>query len=950
MSAHYTDRYYLNTLPGSQRSAAVILPLVVELCRPRSVVDVGCGTGAWLGVMIGLGVTDVLGIDGKHVNKSLLQIPSVRYLARDLSRPFAFLRTFDLAISVEVAEHLPPAAAATYVASLARLAPVVLFSAATPNQGGEGHLNERWPTYWAAKFAACGFVATDPLRERIWADERVEWWYRQNVLVFARCDRIADYPMLRPVPWDRLARVHPRSVIVPSPVADNAEFGAMSRGTGEDAWCVPVDKRRSPVLRALKRIASAVHRGGVPLLATRALPCILEVGRRLVWVRLKPMLPVAVLERIRCLREPVYPITTQAPLPPGNPLAAVIIPCFNYGRYLREAVASALAQTLDGVEVVVVDDGSTDAETRAVLDELEAEGGVRVIHQANRGLSAARNRGIRATRARYIACLDADDRLHPTYLEKGVAVLESRPDIGLAYSWVRLFGDEDSIWYAETLKPAALLRYNHIPAAAIFRREAWERVGGFDEGMLTGYEDWEFWLRLARDGYRGHVIPETLFEYRRHGSTMLHAARRHHRALANEILRRHATGLRTTKRRAPVEVCADDAFVNLRGRPPARSRKRLLAIVPWLTVGGAERVLLRITERFVSRDDWDVFICTTVPSANEWADHFTRLTPFVYHLPGLLPRRLFGSFLCALVARHHIDSVLIAGSEVGYVAAPRLRQLCPNLLMLDLLHTAGREGYARRSARADRVLDGHIVVHEGMKASLVRSREVSAEKVHVIPNGVEETLYKPDRAAGRSYLSGLGIDVRKRLVAFVGRLTVEKRPELFVRIAAALKDLRDVHWIMCGDGPEGEKVSGLVRRLDVPVQMLGRRDDVAMLLRGVDLLVLTSDYEGSPLVVVEALMSGVPVVAGAVGNVVEMIEHGVTGYVVPRGDVAAFCAVLRELLTAAGRIEALQARCRDAYPRIARKFSGARMGDAYVALFEALREDRTVTPGVRVAG
>jgi SAM-dependent methyltransferase len=208
----YDAAFYLEQKDGSYGSARVIVPLVQELLPIRSVCDVGCGVGTWLRAFRECGVDDVIGIDGDYVDRALLQIPTAAFTARDLRTAVTLDRRFDLAISLEVAEHLPESRAASFVDDLVRLAPVVVFSAAIPRQGGTGHVNEQWQTYWAALFARHGFVACDPIRPLVWDDERVDVWYRQNTLVYCAREILASSPRLAAsrsaLP---LALVHPES-------------------------------------------------------------------------------------------------------------------------------------------------------------------------------------------------------------------------------------------------------------------------------------------------------------------------------------------------------------------------------------------------------------------------------------------------------------------------------------------------------------------------------------------------------------------------------------------------------------------------------------------------------------------------------------------------------------------------------------------------------------------
>ncbi len=192
----YDEDFFSQLEFGSRHSARVAIPLVLQYVRPASVVDVGCGIGTWLAEFQAEGITDLLGIDGEYVDRGKLLIDPKRFLARDLEQPLKLDRRFDLAVSLEVAEHLSESSADAFVASLVDLAPVVLFSAAIPHQGGKSHVNEQWPLYWHAKFAAHDYVAVDCLREKLWREEQMCVWYAQNAVFYVRRDALASYPLL----------------------------------------------------------------------------------------------------------------------------------------------------------------------------------------------------------------------------------------------------------------------------------------------------------------------------------------------------------------------------------------------------------------------------------------------------------------------------------------------------------------------------------------------------------------------------------------------------------------------------------------------------------------------------------------------------------------------------------------------------------------------------------
>lgn len=179
-AAYSSDHLY----EGARRSAQAIVPLVLDLLHPASVVDFGCGTGVWLAEFAAAGVEDYLGVDAGDAPE--LAIPSDRFRSMDLTQPVDLGRRFDMAISLEVAEHLPENAARIFVQTITRHADVAVFSAAIPDQRGIDHINEQWPSYWASLFSAEGFGCFDVIRPKVWADESIFYWYRQNTLLFAR--------------------------------------------------------------------------------------------------------------------------------------------------------------------------------------------------------------------------------------------------------------------------------------------------------------------------------------------------------------------------------------------------------------------------------------------------------------------------------------------------------------------------------------------------------------------------------------------------------------------------------------------------------------------------------------------------------------------------------------------------------------------------------------------
>lgn len=223
--SRYDRTFYDFLNEGSLESAHVVVPLVIDLLgMPASVVDLGCGAGAWLKVFADHGVTDYTGMDGAYVERDQLLIPEDHFRPTDLNEGVSVDRRFTLAVCLEVAEHLMPESADRLVADLTALSEVILFSAAIPYQGGVRHVNEQWPTYWQDKFEAQGYVGLDPFRMKLWDDERVEYWFAQNLLLYVSQEVVKRSPALE-AEFARSGGVVP-SLVHPRTYASKARVAA----------------------------------------------------------------------------------------------------------------------------------------------------------------------------------------------------------------------------------------------------------------------------------------------------------------------------------------------------------------------------------------------------------------------------------------------------------------------------------------------------------------------------------------------------------------------------------------------------------------------------------------------------------------------------------------------------------------------------------------------------
>lgn len=189
---------------------------------------------------------------------------------------------------------------------------------------------------------------------------------------------------------------------------------------------------------------------------------------------------------------------------------SVIIPCYNGGSTIERAVNSVLNQSYSDVELIVVNDGSNDQKTLEVLDALPSH--IQIIHQENKGLSAARNTGLKSAVGYYVLTLDSDDYLSPEFIEKSVKLIEKESGLAYVFSYINMFGEKKGVLERKYNYFVQLFN-NQLPYCLLMQKSLWEKMGGYDEKMKLGYEDWEFNIRLGMNGYYGIELEEPLFNY-----------------------------------------------------------------------------------------------------------------------------------------------------------------------------------------------------------------------------------------------------------------------------------------------------------------------------------------------------------------------------------------------------------------------------------------------------
>jgi glycosyltransferase involved in cell wall biosynthesis len=606
--------------------------------------------------------------------------------------------------------------------------------------------------------------------------------------------------------------------------------------------------------------------------------------------------------------------------PAEQPLVSVIIPCFNYGRFLADALISLDKQTLQDFEIIIVEGGSTDGTTTEQVRALEHPK-VRKIFQPEPTL-VGENRltGLQQARGKYITFLDADDMIAPTYLEKAVMALELL-GVDVVYPSVQLFGRENRVWETgEKFSLADLCRTNTVATVAAFRYDTWKSQNiGYGSNKDGSIEDWDFWLRFAERGARGYKIREPLMLYRIHGNSLSDSIKpkldqAYHKTLAahRRFLGSRRVARISREQSQPPEVKASAPDLS-RSPLPARNTLRIALAQPWMVMGGSDSLMLQVFATH-GQEDARLTVYSTIdtpPSMGSSSGAFQRLTDDVFDLAKELPAAAHPEAILHLLRTRQTNVLMIVGSPQTYDLLPRIRKELPHVRVVD--HLYNTVGHLQNNRRHASEIDFHIVANEEVRDALLAAGE-APERIRIIHHGIDMKRFSQDAVP---YLVGgpprLAMAPSEKLVLYSGRFSEEKGVLRFVEIVRRMRKVPNVRFAMTGDGPLRPQVEEFILRhgLGDRVELLGIVDDAKPYLRRADVVVIPSDVEGLPLVCLEALALGTPVVASKVGALGEVIQSGRTGFVVPPTDVEGFVRAIQGSLRLDSKRTRLARTCRE---------------------------------------
>ena len=650
----------------------------------------------------------------------------------------------------------------------------------------------------------------------------------------------------------------------------------------------------------------------------------------------------------RTQREPVRidrAFADPATIPGGcSPPVTIVTPFYNMPDFISETADSVFRQTLSDFEWLIVNDGSTDPRAAEVLDELaRCDSRVRIIHQENAGPGAARNHGFREAQSDYVAQLDADDLLAPTFLEKCLWFLEAHPHCAWSHTASIGFGEQDYLWLKE-FKREGLLMENFLVPTSVVRRSAHFAVGGYDESIRYGHEDWDYWLRMVEHGFTSKVIPEYLCWYRRRPNSRISETEGtpvRKREFVELMRRKHSqlykNGLPPTPEPPwppPYPFINDHIpFVN---RHLSDDRAGVLFMWPWLTMGGADKFNLDIL-RGLDRSRFRPYVVTTLKSENPWWDRFNELTPEIYHLPNFLPVEDWLRFLVYLIRSLDISLIFISNSEYGYLSSPVLKKIFPGLKIIDFVHIEEMYwkggGYVHCSMVASPILDRSLVSSQHLLEKYITEYSRKPEQVYRVYTNIDaEEEFNPERFATSLLRREVRCPASTPVLLYMARICEQKRPETLIEIAARLRKRTSVPfqlWIV-GDGPDLPEVKKLSDNLGLSETCIfwGGRRDTGQFYREADIFLLPSKWEGIALTLYEAMAMGLPVVASDVGGQREVVTPEV-GVLIPLGGTDEIDHFVDTLLHLVENPSVRQAMGRAARALVRQRFPLAKMLEGF---------------------
>eukprot|EP01113_Clastostelium_recurvatum_P025687 TRINITY_DN308_c0_g1_i5.p1 TRINITY_DN308_c0_g1~~TRINITY_DN308_c0_g1_i5.p1 ORF type:complete len:1254 (+),score=420.56 TRINITY_DN308_c0_g1_i5:132-3893(+) len=602
-----------------------------------------------------------------------------------------------------------------------------------------------------------------------------------------------------------------------------------------------------------------------------------------------------------------------------SPLVTILTPFYNTGPIIHETAKAVLGQSLQRFQWIIVNDGSKNATQLAALDIYRKMGltDSRIVIldlPTNKGLPGARNEGLKLAQGKYLLLLDPDDLIENTFIEKAVWFLESNPHYTLTNAYSIGFGHKNYTWSRGFHDGDINLRENMLTVATVMRTDILRKIGGFDENLTSGMEDWDLWMRFADNGHWGHTLPEFLFWYRVSPPgkwASIYNETKFNEYMSNQKAKYTRAFSEGVPKLAPIpqdkyEATAPpgDLVANM-ANPLKKCRPRLLVLLPYMEVGGADQFNYNFLVGMV-HEGWEVTIATDKDSANKLYSQFMRVTPDIFIMPRFSRKSDQPRFIAYLIESRRPDVVFTSNSEHVYHYLPYLRAFAPGPAFVDYVHSETPQwksgGYARYSAGAEPWLDRSLFASEHLRQYVIDLGH-NPNKTATVLIGIDSDKYVHNPADRVELRSKLGVADDKLVILYVARLEHEKQPEMFAQVMKNLRDKGlDFMGISIGGGSLLESLNDTVysNNLQDHVKLLGTipNTEVSRWVSAADVFFLPSKVEGISLAIYESMSMGVTCVSARVGGQAELVVPEV-GFLVKPGsptESAEYEAIIERLI------------------------------------------------------
>ena len=575
----------------------------------------------------------------------------------------------------------------------------------------------------------------------------------------------------------------------------------------------------------------------------------------------------------------------------GEPIISIITGYYNCKKYIRETANSIINQTFPYWEWIIVNDGSTEEGTKETLEEIaKLDNRIKIYNEKNRGRIKTRDFAISKAKCDLLFILDADDAIDRTMLECSYWTLQTNPKASWVYADLVNFDGQEFLW-KKIFDINIEKKENILPVCSLIRKEALLDVGGYSAVDDDVHEDWHLWLRMLEKGYfpirmnyygfwyrkkkEGGILDSINKDKKRDEHARSEIAKQANKIKKEIYAIQFPTTTKSNYDSYPYVFDWDRQPINRKGE-----KIRLLFILPWFVVGGADKFNLDLISR-LDQNKFDITIVTTETSNYIWRQKFEKYAE-IFDLTSFLHRQDWPAFIHYLIKSRNIDIVMQSNSYFGFYAIPWLKSEFPKVVFTDYLHSENkswRNGeYPRDSTAIDGFLDRTYTCTKALKESMKNNMERSVDNVETVYIGVDEEQFdrnkvdindNPDLAKVQNKLTG------KKTILFLCRISEEKRPIFMIQVFKKLVETdKNLILMVVGGGPQLNEMKSIANAngLKENVIFFGMQSNTKPFYKVADVSVICSLVEGLTLTTYESLAMGTPVVTADVGGQKELVD------------------------------------------------------------------------------